>query len=631
MEFEFSMLERIREGSQGPWAMGILVLVILSFVFAGVGSYINSSSSAAAANVNGEEIGLDELERAYQNERSRMESQFGDAFASLASDTAYLQNFRQGILDRLISEKLLDQAAQEFGLRVSDEQIKQAIVGMQEFQVDGKFDNDRYLALLRQAGFQTNNFRDYMRVDMVRRQLSQSLMGTEFALVGEAKTAHLLQKQTRDVRYLNIPAAKFIEQVNISDDEILNYYQSNISQFDTEQRVSLSYIELKLGDLLPLIVVNEDELAEYYQQNLIDYRTEEERQTAHILFESAEEDETIAMKAEDVLAKIQAGEDFSDLAKKFSSDTFSAENGGDLGWFAKGIMDPAFEDAAFALTNKGDVSGVVKSEFGYHIIKLTDVKLEQVDSFENVKEEITSKVKTFKAEERFYELSQRISEVAFELPDNIDEVADIAGKPIITTALFSRTNAPEAVSNPNVLASAFSAELIEDAVNSEVLELDSKHIMVARVAEHEPERTKAIEEVEEQIQQTLAAQAAQRAARDWALDVKTTLADSEDVIDKLAALGISWEEKQGVTRNDSALSQTIVDTLFKLSAADISVVDLVTGDISLVQLTQVNSPAEANSQQLTSLQSRLASSKSQILYGAVIESLKAQADIEIYQ
>ncbi|GAC20912.1 SurA N-terminal domain-containing protein [Paraglaciecola arctica] len=624
------MLERIREGSQGPWAMGILALVILSFVFAGVGSYINSSASSAAATVNGEEIGIDELERAYQNERSRMESQFGEAFATLASDAAYLQNFRQGILDRLISEKLLDQAAQELGLRVSDQQIKSAIVGMQEFQVDGKFDNDRYLAILRQAGFQTNNFRDYMRVDMVRRQLSQSLIATEFALTSEAKTAHLMQQQTRDIHYVNVPAAKFIDQVKVTDDEILAYYQSNISQFDTEQKVSLSYVELELEDLLPTIKVNEEELTEFYQQNLGDYRTDEERQAAHILFESSEQDETIAAEAEEVLAKIQAGEDFSELAKTFSSDTFSAENGGDLGWFGKGIMDPAFENAAFSLVNKGDVSAVVKSEFGYHIIKLTDVKPEQVTAFENVKEEITNKVKTFKAEERFYEISQRISEVAFEVPDNLDEVADIAAKAISTTALFSRNNAPEVVSNPNVLASAFSAELIEDGVNSEVIELGSNHIMVVRIAKQEPERTKAMEEVKDQIQQTLSAKAAQQAARDWALDVKTALSDGEDVNAKLAALELSWEDKQGVARNDAALSQTIVEALFKLSATDTSVVDLVNGDISLVQLVQVNSGTEANAQQLASLQNRLASNKSQILYGAVIESLKAQADIEIY-
>jgi peptidyl-prolyl cis-trans isomerase D len=625
------MLERIREGSQGPWAMGILALVILSFVFAGVGSYINSSASVAAANVNGEEIGLDELERAYQNERSRMESQFGEAFATLASDTEYLQNFRQGILDRLISEKLLDQAAQELGLRVSDEQIKSAIVKMQEFQVDGKFDNDRYLAILRQAGFQTNNFRDYMRVDMVRRQLSQSLMGTEFTLTSEAKEAYLMQQQTRDIRYLNVPAAKFIENVNISDDEVLAYYQSNIIQFDTEQKVSLSYVELTLEDLLPTIDVKEDELVEYYQQNLVDYSTEEERQVAHILFESVEQDQIIVAKADVVLAKIKAGEDFSELAKTFSSDTFSAENGGDLGWFGKGIMDPVFEEAAFTLVNKGDVSTVVKSEFGYHIIMLTDVKSEQVIAFENVKEEITDKVKTYNAEERFYEISQRIAEVAFEMPDSLDEVQDIAGKAINTTALFSRDSAPEAVSHPNVLASAFSSELIEDAVNSDMLELGSNHIMVIRVSEHEPERTKVIEEVQEQILKTLSAQATQLAARDWALGVKTDLALKQEVDTKLASLELSWEEKQGVTRNDASLSQIIVDASFKLSAADSSVVDLINGDISLVQLTQVNSALEANDQQLLSLQNRLASSKSQILYGVVIESLKSQADVEIFQ
>jgi peptidyl-prolyl cis-trans isomerase D len=625
------MLERIREGSQGPWAMGILVLVILSFVFAGVGSYINSSASGAAANVNGDEIGLDDLERAYQNERSRMESQFGEAFATLASDTAYLQNFRRGILDRLVSEKLLDQAAQDLGLRVSDEQIKLAIVGMKEFQVDGKFDNDRYLALLRQAGFQTNNFRDYMRIDMVRRQLSQSLMGTEFSLSSEANSAFIMQQQTRDVRYLNVPSAKFLAEIKISDDEILNYYQSNISQFDTQQKVSLSFVELTLKDLLPDIDVSEDELLEYYQQNIIDYSTNEEREVAHILFESVEQDDAIVTKAEEVLVKIQAGEDFSELAKTFSSDTFSAENGGGLGWFGRGIMDPVFEDAAFTLANQGDVSGIVKSEFGYHIIKLIDVKSGKVNDFENVKEEITLKVKTYKAEDRFYEVRQRIAEAAFEIPDSLEEVAGIAGKDIITTDMFERVNAPEALSDPNVLASAFSFELIEDAVNSKVLELGSNHIMVIRVADHEPERTKSIEEVEQDIQQNLSAQATQRAARDWALIVKTALSEGTDVSDKLAALELSWKVQKAVTRNDANLSQNIVDALFKLSVTDTRVVDLVTGDISLVQLSQVNAAAEANVQQIMSLQSRLASNKSQVLYGAVIESLKAQADIEIYQ
>lgn len=624
------MLERIREGSQGPWAMGILALVILSFIFAGVGSYINSSAASAAATVNGEEIGLDDLERAYQNERSRMESQFGEAFAALASDAAYLQNFRQGVLDRLISEKLLDQAAQDLGLRVSDAQIKASIVEMQEFQVDGKFNNDRYLAILRQAGFQTNNFRDYMRVDMVRRQLSQSLLGTEFVLNSEAEEAHLMQQQTRDARYVNVPASQFVEQVTVSDEQINTYYQTNINQFDTEEKVALAYVELVLDDLLPNVQATEDELTSYYQQYIADYRSEEERKASHILFESAENDDAIESKAQEVLAKLQAGEDFAELAMTNSSDTFSAENGGDLGWFTRGIMDPSFEEAAFALENVGDLSNVVKSEFGYHIIKLTDVKPEQITAFDEVRDDIVLKVKTAKAEEQFYAVRQRMAEVAFEVPDNLDEVAGIANKAIQKTALFTSSTAPEAVSHPQVVASAFSPELIDEGVNSEVLELGSNHVMVVRVVTHEAERTQSLDEVKTTIQQVLSAQGAQQAARDWALEVKSALDNAEDPAEKLSGLALEWQQQQAVKRNDPALSQSIVDALFKLSVDASSVVDLVNGDVSLVQLTAINKADSATEQQLQALKNRLASSKSQIVYGALVESLKAQADIEIF-
>ncbi|WP_133471006.1 SurA N-terminal domain-containing protein [Paraglaciecola marina] len=625
------MLERIREGSQGPWAIGILALVILSFIFAGVGSYINSSSSVAAASVNGEEISSTELEQAYENERARMESQFGDAFATLASDTTYLQNFKKGILDRLISEKLLDQAAVDLGLRVSDAQIKEAIVGMQEFQVDGKFDNDRYLIILRQAGFQPNNFRDYMRIDMVRRQLSSSLMGSEFALKQEASNAYAIQQQTRDIKFVTVPKASFQEQVEVTPEQIDTYYQSNIDQFDTEQKVSVAYVELKLEDLMADIQVTDDELNEFYEQNLSTYRTEEERQVSHILLESAEADDVVAAQAEELLEKINTGADFAELAKEYSNDTFSAENGGDLGWFGKGIMDPAFEEAAYSLESINDVSAVIKSAFGYHIIKLTDLKPEQVTGFDEVKEDIIAVVKTTKAEDEFYEIQQRLAEVAFEVPDNLDEVAEQAGKPIVTSELFTRNEAPQSLSNPSILNSAFSVELIEDAVNSEVIEVAKNHIVILRVADYEPERTQAIEEVTEQIQQTLFDQAAQQAAKDWAVEVKDLLANNENVDSKLSELQLTWQSQESVARSDTSLSQSIVQALFAVAENQTTVVDLINGDISLVQVTKVNDAPAADDTQLATLINRLASTKAQLLFSAVIESLKADADIEIYQ
>ncbi|MFT5311662.1 MAG: peptidyl-prolyl cis-trans isomerase D [Paraglaciecola sp.] len=626
------MLERIREGSQGGLAMGILGLVILSFVFAGVGSYINSPSDVAAATVNGDEVSKAALERAYENERNRMESQFGDAFATLASDAAYLQQFKQGILDRLIGEKLLDQTAQELGLRVSDEQIKQAIVDMQEFQVDGQFNNERYLALLRQAGFQASGFRDYMRVEMIRKQVSLALLGTEFALSNETQTAYQLQQQTRDARYLRVPGASFSEQVTLSEEQISDHYQKNIYQFDTEQQVGLAYVELSLTDLLPLIEVSEEEADEYYQRNLQNFRRDEERRASHILFESADDDEGLNKQAEEVLAKVQAGEDFASLAKTYSSDTFSAENGGDLDWFARGVMDPAFEEAAYALDNVGDISPVVKSEFGYHIIQLTDIKAQNITPFIDVKEQILSEVKTEKAKEEFYALQQRMAQVAFEMPDHLDEVAAIAGKSIEQTTLFRRNQAPPAVANGKVLNAAFSSELIDEGVNSDVIELADNHIMVVRVAKHEPERTQALDEVSSQIKTQLVAQASQEAAREWALAALSSLTKGEALA--LQDLAIEWQEQQAIPRTGSTVEQNIVEQLFKLGESadsDTAVVDLNNGDVGLVKLTKINQVAQADSTQLASLQRRLSSARAQFLYGDFIESLKAKADIAVYQ
>jgi peptidyl-prolyl cis-trans isomerase D len=465
---------------------------------------------------------------------------------------------------------------------------------------------------------------------MVRRQLSTSLVGSEFALNRESMMVHELQQQTRDIRFLNVAASHFSDQVSVSEEQISAYYQENISQFDTEQKVSLAYVELTLDDLLPEISVTEQELSDYYQQNINEYRVEEERQASHILLESSEQDDSVLAKANEILAKAQSGEDFAELAKTHSADTFSAENGGDLGMFGKGLMDPAFEQATFAIAEVGQLSDVVKSEFGYHIIKLTDIKPEQVTSFEDVKQEVTTKVKTLKAEEEFYEIQQRIAEVAFEVPDSLEDVAAVANKAVKTTELFARGAAPQDVSNPKVVASAFSQQLIDEAVNSEVIELGTNHIMVIRVAQHEPERTKALDEVSEQVKDIIAAEASQQAAREWLVALQSEIADGQNVEAKLAEKDVAWEEKQGVTRNQADVSRTIVEAGFKLAENDLEVVDLVTGDVSLVQVLKVNQGEKADDTQLSAIQNQLASVKTQNLYAAMIESLKAEADIETY-
>lgn len=623
------MLEKIREGSQGFWAIVILGLVILSFVFAGVGGYITSSGEPAAATVNGEEISVSSLERAYQNERARMEAQYGEAFSVMAADENYLQQFRQGVLDRLIADALIEQAAADMGLRVSDEQVRSAVAAMPQFQIGGTFNNQRFQAILRQAGFKTSTFMDYMRREMTRQQVVRALLGSEFALKDSAEQVFALQRQTRDGRVLTVSAEQFKGDITLTDDELQAYYQENITQYDTQEQVKVAYVELMVSDIEPQIEVTEEQAEAYYADNSGNYRTEEERRASHILIEAGDDEDAAREKAEALLAQLQDGAEFAALASEHSDDTFSAENGGDLDWFGRGVMDPAFEDAVFALENTGDITSVVESAFGFHIIKLTDVKPSDVTPFAEVKDDIIAMLKRDKAIEEFYALQQRMEEVAFEAADSLEDVAAEVNKEVKTTELFTRESAPQPIASADALAAAFSEELVEEGLNSNVIEISDEHVLVLRVVEHAPERTKSLDEVRSIIEDALMADKAQQAAREWAESLMARISEGEDVSATLAEKGLNWEVKEGITRFGADIAPAAAEALFKLGVEDNArtVAELSSGDVAIVELTNIHASPAPQEPELAGLQQQLQSSQSQQIMTALIESLKNDAEI----
>lgn len=626
------MLERIREGSQGPWAMIIIGLVVLSFVFAGVGSYLNSSGETVAATVNGEEIGLNELERAYQSQRSRMESQYGESVSALFADEGYMQQFRRGVLDSLIDEKLVEQKARELGLRVGDDQIRDTIRSMPEFQLGGQFNNDRYLALLRQNGYQPSDFRDFLRTQLTREQLTRALGVSDFALPGEARRVFDLQAQTRDARYVVVDAAPFADEVEISDADIQGYYDANITSFDTEEKVSVAYVKLSVDDLKGDVTVSDDDVSAWYEENKDQYRDEEQRRVSHILIETGDDEEAAKAKAEALLAEIKGGADFATVAEESSEDSFSAENGGDLDYITPGMMDDAFDSAVFSLKNVGDVTDVVKTEFGFHIIKLTDLKPETIKPFSDVAGEIRENLITEKATDRFYELQSRMAEVAFEVPDTLDEVAAIANTSIETTPLFTRNDVPAEIDNPQVVSDVFSPELIEEQVNSDLIELDARTVMVVRVNKHEAQRTKSLDEVKESITASLRSEKAQQAAQDWAEAQLAQLESGNDIADSLSARSLDWETVENVNRGDQQLPRNLLDTLFTLAPAEGKsrrVALLGSGDVALIELTAVHAPEAADDATVSAIRQRLAQANSQSTYAAFVKALRDEADVTL--
>ncbi|MBP0601339.1 peptidylprolyl isomerase [Aeromonas sanarellii] len=628
------MLDKLREGAQGKVAKVILGLIILSFALAGVGSYLNGPARTAPATVNGNDISAPALENAYRNERARMEAQMGEAFNQLAANPDYMKQFRRGVLDRLIDQALIDDKARSLGLRVSDEQIKQAIVAMPEFAEDGKFSNDRYLQLIRRAGMTPEMFRDSLRQDMVRQQLMGAVLGSEFALKGEAEQLDRLYNQTRDLRLVRLAASAYVDGVEVSDAEIEQFYKANSGRFMNDEKVKVDYLLLDAANLGKNIKVTEQDAQDYYDQHQDLFQRAERRQVAHILIPFGKDEKAAEQKAEAVLAKAKAGDDFAALAKAESSDTFSAKKGGELDWFEKGVMDPAFEQAAFALAKAGDLSAVVKSPFGFHIIKLLAVEPAKTKPFADVKSDTIARLQSDKAKEQFFAEQQKMADSSFENPDSLDLTAETMGLKVVSSDYFSQADAPAPLSDPKVLSVAFSEQLRDDNTNSDVIELGDGKALVLHIMGHQPKAAKPLAEVKEQVIAAIKHDKASEVARGKAQGLLDKLRAGESIEADLAALGLKVETHKGVARFAQEMDQNLVAQAFRMphpkdGKPSVELVTEANGDRVVVALDRVNLIKEP-SQMVSLLQGQLGQGKAQADYKSLIDELRKAAKIEYF-
>ncbi|MCG9632916.1 peptidylprolyl isomerase [Vibrio sp. Isolate30] len=615
------MMDRLREGVNSIAVKIILGLIILSFVFAGVGSYITGGGNNAAAKVGNTEIGRGEFEQAYQNERNRMQSQLGDYFSQMLADPAYVESFRKSVLDRMINDVLLEQQAESLGLRISDSQIRTMILEMPQFQTAGQFDQEVYQAALRRAGFSPESFAEYMRRDLMRNQLVTALQGSEFVLQGEIDTQSKLIAQTRDIRTVTLSVAELAKSVELTEEEIAEYYQQNPLAYTRPEQAKVSYIELSAEALKGQIEVSDEQAEQYYQEHLDKYSTEEQRKVSHILVQGDDE-----AKAQAILDELNAGADFAALAEEKSDDFGSADLGGDLGWIERDVMDPAFEDAAFALENVGDTTGLVKSEFGYHIIKLDELQASKAQPFSEVAAEIKQELLDQEAVDQFYELQTELEKVAFEYPDSLDDSAETINAKIQTTDFVSQIDAPELLKTPAVMQAILSPEVKEDGLNSEVIEVAPEHVIVVRVEETRDETVLPLEEVQDQVVAALSAVKAEQQAIELGVSLVNGLKAGNEAV--LAENNLTFSELETIDRSSPLASSVFAfakpeaeQPVFgqaKDQNGNIVVVELskVTADINPAYSTQIGAQLErvGNQQDLTN----------------VLNVLRKNADVEYY-
>ena len=542
----------------------ILALIILPFALWGVSSYDKSGNAAdVVATVNGTKISQKEFENALRRQQDRMRQQLGANF-----DASMFQNpqMKRAVLDNLISQRLLIERARSAGLTVPDEEVAQAIAGIKAFQVNGKFDKNRYESVLANQNLSPLAFEASMQDDLLGQQMQDAYVQNGFSANSVVDNVIRLIEQQRVVSVLPIALKSFMSQAKVSEAAVKNYYGQNPNEFEAQERAKVEYVKFSADDLLAKVKVSKEDALSYYKGHQSEFGTPEERRAAHILIAvkgsapQAEQDKAKA-KAEQLLQQVrQNPARFADLARKYSQDPGSAAKGGDLGYFGRGGMVKPFNDAAFAL-KVGEISGLVKSDFGFHIIKLLAIKPSRVIPFDEARQSIANKLRQQKADEKFAELAEKFSNTVYEQSDTLKPAAELVGAKVERSGWLVKGAADGEPWTAKMLQAIFSDDVVKEKRNTAAIEVVPNTLVAARILEYKPAALRPLSEVHEQIRQKLLRQEAQKLA----------VEQGKSLLEKLQSgskLKLSWSAAQSVTRaKHGSLDMGLVRQIFQANTA----------------------------------------------------------------
>lgn len=616
-----TMMDNLRAASNHVVLKIILGLIILSFVLTGVGNYLVGGNGDYAAKVNGQEISRAQLERSFTNERSRQQQMLGEQFSVLASNPGYLQQIRQQALSQLIDEHLLDQYAKALGLAISDDQIKQAIFGQPAFQTDGKFDNSKYLGIINNMGFTADRYAEALRNQLTMQQIIMAVTRTDFMLSGETDALASLVSQLRVVREATIDVAALTGKQTVSDEEINNDYQQNKNNFMSPEQFRVSYIKLDAAALQE--PVSESDIQSWYDSHQNDY-TQPQRSRFSIIQTKTE------AEAEAVLDELKKGGDFAALAKQKSADPISARNGGDMGWLEPETTPDELKSVN--LTDKGQLSGVIKSSVGFLVVRLDDIQPQQIKPLKAMHDDIAAKVKQEKALDRWYKLQQKVSDAASNDNESLAGAEAVAGVKAVETGWFSHDSLPEELNFKQVEQAIFNGGLVGEngspGRNSDMITVDGDRAFVLRISEHKPEAVKPLSEVRVQITDRLKTEKAQKEAHDRAEKLLAALkADKGD--DAMKAVGVSFSAQQTLTRSgqDAVTQAAFSMPLPQKGSPDYTVSEDSKGNVVLIALDQVHSGTMPEEQKKAMVQG-VTQNNAQIAFAALLSNLRKDAKIK---
>lgn len=596
------MIQNIHDKAQGLFAWIIVLLIAIPFALWGVHEYFNPVPKIVVAEVNGKELLDSEFHYNVQQQRNQLRAMFKQDV-----DLSFMEKqIKERTLNRMIDEEVLVQTALNAGLRIGDVLLASRIKQYPAFLQNGVFSQDAYQRFLHSQGMKHTDFEMQIRRALLTDQLREGVLRSTLLTSHDLQTRTRLEEQQRAVSFLIVPTTRFKDAVTNTDAEIEAYYNEHKNtEYMTPEKVSIEYVELLGKDLVSNQKVDDDTLKKAYEDRQASFTTPAEWHARHILIAldlnaPADKVEVAKKKAQDLLAKIKAGGAFEELAKQSSDDPGSAKQGGDLNWFGPGAMVKPFEDALKTL-KKDEVSEPVRSQFGFHLIKLLDTKPEKVRSFAEVREQLQQEALKEQAEKAFSEQADQFANLAYEHSNSLDVLATTLNLKVKTTELFDRQTAgpkDSILATRQVIDAAFSDTVSKERLNSQVIELGEQHEVVLRIKDHQDAAAKPLTEVKDKIVTALSQAKTKEKAHALGKTLLDQIKQQGDPEASVKPYNLTWEPAKWIGRKDTTVKQlAIVQEAFKMGVptekkAVYQGIGLPNGDYALIAVLAVKDGVE---------------------------------------
>ncbi len=625
------MLESIRNATKSWIAKLILALITIPFALWGVESYVTATPGQnTVARVGDEKITVAEFNEAVRVQLEQFKRQFGPSIDASIMDNPQM---RQSILDQLIDQRLFTKASKITGVKVSDAALRDRISNEPSFQEGGKFVPARYETFLKASGQTAPMFEAQVRKDLERAQFANSIANTGITPAASVSGFLLASEQSREIAMVNVSPEQFSGQLKITPEQAKAYYDSHQTEYTIPEQVKAEYVELSVESLAPAVQVTPEEIKAFYDANSTRYVKKEERKASHILINAASTATDAAKKeakakADDLFAQAQKNlKGFADLAKKNSQDPGSAPAGGDLGFFGRGSMVKEFDEAVFK-AKAGELIGPVKTDFGYHIILLTEVRPEKGKPLAEATPEIDGELRKQKAQRRFAEVAEKFTNAAYEQPSSLKGAAEAAGIAVRQGPWVSKgQGAAPPFNNPKLAAALFSDDVIKNKRNTEAIEISTNTLVAARMLEHKPASLRPLAEVDKAIIAKLTREEAGKLAKKDGEAKLAALRAGKPVAD------LKWPSLLAVSRNNpGGLPPPVIDAAMKLEAKTLPAfagTDNPGGGYSLIQVAKVIEAPLADEAKLKATRTRVSQAIAQQEMLSLLAEMRAKSDVSI--